>query len=419
MQKIKISSFEINFLNHDKREYIKKNLYPIVLSILVLLSCYKIHVLTMLWRVTLIVSIVLLLLETISLKYKYSKLAWILSVFLLISFISTLWNQKINVTTLGMYLRTFLYIFWCDLYFKKHTQILFESHIIIVGILFCIQLIFQITNPEFFGYTASENLENFLVSDNYMGYYMVPFLTLLFAYGKCKNVKFDIKAWAFLSVCILSIFIANAGTCILGISLFAILMVFESLINKGRLKINTYIIYSVYFIFLIGIMVFSIQDYFSTFLAITTGKGVSFSGRTYIWDRFPIYFFKHPWIGYGISNDGTASVIKVLTGPSFLLGYYWHVHNYFLEILICGGIFQMIPYILLLYLVAKNSNNCKNNKIGNIIKLGILAMFFMYTTEGLLLEPPQYLIYFLGYYCSLFDETNFTVLKNQKTDFNS
>ena len=380
-------------------------IYAITLSILVLLSCYRIAVGGSLWTITLLVSIGMLFVEILGKKYVPSKVALLLCIFFMIGFASTVLNHGISISFIRMYLTPLTYVLWCDMYAKEHMKIFLTSHVIVISILCVVQLYFQIIDPDIFGVSNSNNMMNLFVSDNFMGYYLVPFLVLVFI-SSC-SLKGEISAfpWIMTAICVYSIVISGAGACTLGICFFAAMMIILLMLKK-KIKLNIYFVYAIYIAFFLGIVVFSVQNFFADFLMNTIGKNTSLTGRIYIWAEIPSYFMKKPWLGYGIDTDGTADVIFVKSGGYNVSGKSWHAHNYFFEILICGGLLQMIPYICVLWEISRSIIKCKNRMISNIIVLGILSMFIMYISEGFLLQPAQYLIYILAYYSPKFSEAS-------------
>lgn len=378
------------------------------LSVLVLISCYTVNILPSLWKFVLIAAGMLLVCEMFLEEILPSRLVHALFLFFFINFISTTVNGNLTSSLIKMYMIAGVYVLWCDFYCRSYTDIFIYSHLVVVGILIVVQLFFQVYDPDLFGITESGNMFNFLVSDNFTGYYFVPLMILAAVASIRKKSKIDPGTWIFIGMGLASIVLSGSGTCIIGGCAF-VLMLIISLFFKKKVRFPIILFFAIYLAFLIGILCFSIQDYAADFLGDVLGKSTTLSGRTYIWELVPSYFSERPFLGYGTGTGGRAEVIWIdgsCEAPS-LRNKFWNPHNYFLSVLIEGGILQMSAYIIVLIIVTLALRDGRDNMVGNIIKVGILAMFIMYTAEGVILHPAQYLVFILAFYNNKFRRKNY------------
>lgn len=376
----------------------KSKCTPFIISILVLVSCYPVRVYSSIWRLTLWIAIPLLALQYFSLRKKTSKLMNAMLIFFLINVFFTVYNGNFTSEVMYLYCKVLLYLFWCDLYCKRYTDVFLLSHKVIVGLIIIIQLYFQVVNPTRFGVAASGNYQNFLISDNFLGYYILPFMMLITISSLWKKAKIDISTWILLIICVLSTVISQAGACTVGICFYGVMILF-SIWYKGRAKSSMTMFYIVYLLFFVGIVFFNVQYYASGFLSNVLGKDASFTGRTELWALAIYAIAQRPILAYGTMEGGRALVL-------WRNGAYHSCHNYFLSILIEGGVLQFLAYINMLRIVAQKLKNNINNIEVNIIATGILAMLVMYISEGELTIPAQYLIFFLAYYSEKFSNDN-------------
>ena len=387
-------------------KYDTDDISRIAISALVLISCYSVAVFSGLWKYTLVLSGMLLLCQLIIERELPSKIAFCLMILFFVNFLSTLLNGNLTIVLIKLYAAAVVYVLWCDLYCRKYTGIFALSHIVIVGMIIVIQLFFQIYDPDAFGLTKANNMVNFLCSDNMTGYYIVPFMVLVAVCGLRMRSRMTVWAWILIAVSLGSILKSESGTCIIGGCSFACLMIVCLLFRK-KFRFPMTVLYIVYLAFLAGILFFSIQNYAADFLLNVLGKSVTFSGRTYIWELVPSYIAKKPLLGYGTMTGNRAEVIWIGSDceAKWMRSQYWSAHNYFFSILIEGGIVQMLSYIAVIITATRSLMKGKDNMVGNIIKVGIFAMFIMYTAEGELLIPAQYLIFILAFYNDKFART--------------
>lgn len=379
------------------------NLKRIVLSVLVLVSCYSVAVAEDLWKVTMVLSGMLLLADMILAQEMPSKIAWALLLVFAVNLFSTIIHGNLDIGLLKLYAMAIVYILWCDYYCRCYTRVFVTTHLITVGLILVIQVFFQFTNPALFGETLAGNMVNFLASDNMMCYYVLPFLMLVAVSALHRKSRMDLISWVLIAVCLAGIVLSASGTGMVGCFFFAgMLIVCLFFGNKFRFPITVF--YVAYILFLVGVAVFSIQDYAADFLYEVLGKSTTFTGRTFIWARVPEYILQKPLLGYGTSGTGRAQVIWIGSDVSdtFLWNSYWSAHNYFFNILIEGGFLEFAAYIGVLVIATKALKKGTDRMIVNVISVGILSMFILYTAEGELLGPAQYLMFLLAYYNNLF-----------------
>ena len=379
------------------------NLKRIVLSVLVLVSCYSVAVAEDLWKVTLVSAGCLLLADMILAHQMPSKIAWALLVVFAINLFSTVIHGNLDIGLLKLYAMAIVYILWCDYYCRCYTRVFINTHLITVGLIFCIQVFFQFTNPERFGQTLAGNMVNFLASDNMICYYVLPFMMLVAVSALHRKSRMDLISWLLLAVCLASIVLAASGTGMVGCFFFAGMLIL-CLVCGHKFRFPITVFYILYILFLVGIAVFSIQNFAADFIQNVLGKSTTFTGRTIIWSRVPEYVMAKPLLGYGTSGTGRAQVIWIGTDvdAKYLQNSYWSAHNYFFNILIEGGFLEFAAYVVVIVIATRALKKGADRLIVNIISIGILSMFLLYTAEGELLGPAQYLMFILAYYNRLF-----------------
>lgn len=114
----------------------------------------------------------------------------------------------------------------------------------------------------------------------------------------------------------------------------------------------------------LGIVIFRIQEYFSTLIVDILHKDVTMTGRTYLWDTAITYLIRKPLYGYGIA----AKMIE-------RHGTMYSTHNLVLQILIAGGI---VPILLFLSMYFVSCARLKRSR--TVIKNVVIVSIFIYLT---------------------------------------
>ena len=141
-----------------------------------------------------------------------------------------------------------------------------------------------------------------------------------------------------------------------------------------------------------SIVLFRLQNLFAFFIEGVLHKGLSFTGRTDIWDKAIEMILESPFLGYGIAQSGKVYRLSK--------GKYYHAHNAFLEILVEGGVFALIAFLMMLERAGRQLLIHRRHPYACLLSAGLMAVGVMTTMEPFL-DSNGLLIYglvFLGYY---------------------
>ncbi len=141
-----------------------------------------------------------------------------------------------------------------------------------------------------------------------------------------------------------------------------------------------------------GIVIFRLQNLFAFLIEDILHKGLSFTGRTDIWDRAIVMFWQSPILGYGIAQSGKVYRLNKAK--------YYHAHNVFLELLMEGGILALISFVMMLERAGRQLLIYRRHPYACLISAGLLSVAIMTSMEPFL-DNNGLLIYalvFLGYY---------------------
>lgn len=267
---------------------------------------------------------------------------------------------------------------------------------VIIGI----SIWYQIFDQNHFGFTLSGNNNNFLVSDNYLGYYYIPFLLITYI---CEINNKSRKSIMICSVaCIFSLIRGWSVSCMLSLSMFIIGMFFvekSATIRKICTFSSAIMINALIFILII---ILRFHTYFEWFITGVLHKSITLSYRTLIWDAAIKNILSKPIVGYGTCRGQLMLINSVqIHGRNIL----YFSHNYLLENMIQGGILVTLALGLVYFITYKKSSECKGTILYSIISCTIFSVLFMGQSGCVLFHPTVHFEIVLLYYCKKIIET--------------
>lgn len=331
--------------------------------------------------VTLIVSIVLLFILILRIK-KVWKSYLIVGLFYLIILLSTFINGRELLPAFYYAAKNICFMILIDYFGRKKKLISFLTDIKnVMGIVILINLIYQIMDQDFFGYTASHNYNNFLISDNFLGYLYIPFIMLVYCTTLKKEKIIFISQMIFCSViCFISLIKAWAATCLAIYVLFLIIM----LLDRNKIFKKIYPLKGFIINVCISVMVIflHIQNLFEWLIVDILHKSLTLSGRIYVWASAISNIKDKPWLGYGTVKGGRLSI-----NYSDVLKRTYFSHNIFLEVLIQGGIIAMVCLVITYFFAEKEMKKYPNCPINSVVCLSIFSILLMQFSEFALYVP--------------------------------
>ncbi|MFI3214117.1 MAG: O-antigen ligase family protein [Eubacteriales bacterium] len=196
---------------------------------------------------------------------------------------------------------------------------------------------------------------------------MINWVALTFIMGllymECtKDIHFQKRYICFLFIATCSVFFTGSSTGIIILILF-ITYYISLYIHKYNLSIKKII--PVLVVAFLSIIIFRVQNNFTYLFDFLFGKDASFSGRDMLWDAALSYIPEKLIFGYGIREN---SVIN-------FYGRSYTSHNLVLEILLDGGIFQLLILLLIIYVLVKRISICQSKQIKNHLTIGFILFF--------------------------------------------
>lgn len=132
---------------------------------------------------------------------------------------------------------------------------------------------------------------------------------------------------------------------------------------------------------------FSVQTFFSNFISKVLKKDVSLSGRTNMWTQAIKLIKKNILIGYGNPADHGYITWK---------GKQYYTHNGILEVLIRGGLFSLIFFVLVFVFAGFQMNLYRNNKMKSVILAGCLGLMVALIPEAYITDIAVFAVVVLA-----------------------
>lgn len=234
---------------------------------------------------------------------------------------------------------------------------------------------------------------NFLGIDNYLAPILIPYMFLVSLRSSVRSGGLDMTAYAMITISGISILLVWAATGMMGLAVALIFLLFfyqrrfETLFNGLTAMLSGFGLF-------FGVVLFRLQNLFAFFIEGVLHKGLSFTGRTEIWDEAVRMFLKKPWLGYGYAQYGKIYRLRK--------GKYYHGHNIFLELAVEGGILGVGCFLMMLGTSVNQLMRHRKHPYACLISAGLLACAVMTTMEpyhdsnGLLIYGLVILGYHVG-----------------------
>lgn len=232
-----------------------------------------------------------------------------------------------------------------------------------------ISMILGLFGIAIFGRFTNGDLSYYLGPDNYSAFMMIPIMCFIIYYNiHYRSIEItDIKNISYILINTILNLLVKSYTAFFGALI--LLIVIESLkVNKKIFKMVTFKnIFIFGAIFLVFVIVFKIQNYFSWLLVDIMGKSVSLSSRTIIWDD-AIGIIKNNLL-FGVGSFTPHEI------SSYVLYGTTHTHNIILELILRTGILGTLGYLTYLFYPLKKEKN--NNSELAIFYACIGVLFIM------------------------------------------
>lgn len=321
-----------------------------------------------------------------------SKITCMLLVLWMTIFFSSLLNNNDVYASAIKILSIFTFILLVDYFYKKNSINCLKCLLFVFEILIYSNLVAIIVFPQ--GFNEGDH-EKIWLLDNYSAQlkWFLPAVCVAFDYT--VKTKLTNRTYFLYAAIFITTILSGSATLTSTVAVMIILWIF---VKKNIIIVNIKTGIEISLIFLIGIVVFRLQDNFSFIIETLLNRNLSFTGRTDIWNSALYMFCNQPIIGYGYwvyppvphwSPDLYTSVNGVAVAS--------HAHCQFLHFLIQGGIIFFSGFVVLnLWLSTKlNKNNSLISRFAGFI---IFLILLAGCVETMYDSPLVFLPYIIAYY---------------------
>lgn len=232
---------------------------------------------------------------------------------------------------------------------------------------------------------------NLLGIDNLLAPLLIPYMFLTALRSTMLHGDLDWVSYCMLGVSALSLLLIWSATGLMGLAVALVFLLFfyqrrwQTLFNGATAMLSGV---SLFF----AVVLYRLQDVFAFLIEGVLHKGLSFTGRTEIWDTAIDNILRSPALGYGLAQSGKVYRLRKHK--------YYHAHNVFLEVLMEGGFCALLCFLMMLASAVKPLMIHRKHPYACLISAGLMACGIMTTMEPFL-DSNGLLIYalvFLGYH---------------------
>ena len=315
-------------------------------------------------------------------------------IFIIITFISTLYNGRGLWYFFRVYYVNFAVLMCADLSFKnknKKELLLFVANI--SAILLLINFGTVLLKDVFDIVLYNESSTYFLGMDNRFILFIIPcLLSNYYIYLGDKKKRY-MRRFVFLYIVgLISLLLTWSVTSLLSMIVCAALV---KIFGDKQIKLNAKIVLLLFIILNYLIVGLNILDVFNDYIINILHKTSTLSYRTVLWENAIRMIKSSPFsMMFGLGYFDTSRIIPI----------YWngmgvnHLHNLLIDVTFSSGLIGLFIYLYSLFNISNNINNITDR---NIIVLLLFLLLINLIFESFELYPIYYFILCLFYYSSI------------------
>lgn len=270
-----------------------------------------------------------------------------------------------------------------------------NSKKLLYGLLFVFNIISFMNLMSFFMfpngmYFLDGNRDYWLLGyKNFPIRFLLPGLCISFLYSlKTENKILSLGSAIYLIMFSLNVIFIKSGTANVGFSTFLLLNLLFST-NRYPKWINVTSMACITFVLFLLIYFMKIQNLFEYLIVDVLGKSMDFSGRTDVWER-----------AFDTIKNNLLTGVGWLSDYNDFLRPHTHAHQYWLQIVLSGGLLSLIPHSCIFISASKQLNRTRNNQESKVMLATVISFLIMGIDESLfgayMLLPLLVLAYEIG-----------------------
>lgn len=206
-----------------------------------------------------------------------------------------------------------------------------------------------------------------------------------------------ISLYFIMLISVLAILLTRSGTSIVAVTILCCSIIFQKILPVGK---NSKKFFLIGYCVLLGLIMFGNIGFLAPFVEGVLGKDLTFTGRASTWNMVTAYIIQKPIFGWG--NIGSSQAMQMISKASAV-----NAHSQWLQVLLQGGVVELVIFVLLIMLSAKYFDKvCNESKLfyfGGLLSLllvmifevkmgNLVLMFLFFMMEGSKKESETVLI---------------------------
>lgn len=271
---------------------------------------------------------------------------------------------------------------------RRFARELLEGVILACALYLALNLFFLL-----FGADASSGSTNYL----FYGYRNTTFRIAIPAFAcsllldSVRGSRPSARTLIIFLIGLLEMVVAYSATSVCGFAAMAVAIAL-SYSCKIRRYLNGATVLGAYIVFFIGVIVLRVQEYLGFAIEGVLGRTTTLTGRTYIWNEVfhlldGIHFIK----GYGESYIWNSIAVDGTT--------YMHAHNELLHVLMLGGVFAAITFVIMIGATAFHMYRQRHDFGSSVLSAALLAYCIIGVAEVTFFSSTFLMLAIMYYYC--------------------
>lgn len=221
------------------------------------------------------------------------------------------------------------------------------------------------------------------------GFIRYGFLAIIVGYIYIVKFKKIFRPFCLIGVCYASIILTQSATSLVALSLVTVLMVLPS--PKIRKKLTFPLVFVCGLCANLAVVIFRVMDrsgWIAWIIMQILKKQATLTGRTLVWDRTWELITENFIIGYGYGDHVLVPTVELFSLSA---------HNVYLELVLEGGIFALILFILLNMEVGKALVRHSGSQVDYMFLALLAGVYLVCITEAFMCTILV-LIFMLAYH---------------------
>lgn len=304
---------------------------------------------------------------------KISQLLVLLIVQEIIIIFSSVKNGNMDASVLLNAITFIVAVSLVDFCVKKNEIIFFLQTLVnVLGAFIIVNFVSILLFPKgiYVDHRGWENNYFFGYKNSHIYVYIVYFVAMEILHY-LQSRPLGIKGYGMFALALISSFLCDSSTSLVAFSITTILVIFFHKIRIPKI-VSLSKIYFSSMLMSILIVLFQVQTVFSNFIENVLNRTITFTGRTKIWTVALSYIVRRPIIGNG----------SILFEHLFKTWTVTQGHNYFLDLVLVGGVTLLIINAAIFISVSKRVSMIRETSLYTMLIFILTAYGILFLMEA-------------------------------------